>query len=182
MEQCKKSSLKYMSKIIQKSLLRVFYTWKTILNKPKIAIKAQKIDELPHYSSNTFTDLDGDLTDYKRRQSTTSLASIIKSNPKIFNEQVYLSSIDLPKNLSAPFTKVHNKTKTPHQSINIFEELKASLQTKAQNLNYIKPVLRGSEKKLSQQDAISEKPLYRHQRSNTYSNCSLAIVSSNLTT
>ena len=165
MEQCKKSSLKYMSKIIQKSLLRVFYTWKTILNKPKIAIKAQKIDELPHYSSNTFTDLDGDLTDYKRRQSTT-----------------YLSSIDLPKNLSAPFTKVHNKTKTPHQSINIFEELKASLQTKAQNLNYIKPVLRGSEKKLSQQDAISEKPLYRHQRSNTYSNCSLAIVSSNLTT
>lgn len=134
MDLYKKSKLKYLDMVLQKSILKAFYSWKFFF---------------PHNSP--------------RIVSKTSLKN------RLFSSSESVISSILP----------HCKAKKSTQKSSLFEELKASLNTKAQNMNYRKSGHHNTGKVLISTTTPPLKLSQRHQRANTYSSTDLAVISLN---
>ena len=165
MELHQKSKIKYLGLIVNKILLKVFYTWKMA---PHMNIETIRLDSIEKINKSYYGRIFSNPKNSKKIMNNESSKKITKVSP-----------LEIPAKRS---NLIQDKKKTTE---NVFENLKASLQNKAQNLNYRRSVKLNtceinSIKNYQEKNDINHysRENQGHQRSNTYDAIfDLAVVS-----
>ena len=166
MEILKKSKLKLLSFLASKPVLKAFYFWKG------------RFERIPHRETKDLQSFQRKVQEKSNKNVDKDAMNRSKRHANSFTEQDFLSFSAKIKPKTFEGKKVMGKV----LSTSLFDQVKANLQSRAQNVNYKKPQnssdhieLNGINNQPTGSGVFNEKS--RHRRSYTGDQASVAIIS-----